>query len=89
LTTVSRVWKHVVDGENAAREKMRSPSAIVSQRGIQTVSTVDENHAKPALPIGPDNFATGNNWNDSVIETSRRNIATKLPKAVELACRID
>ena len=78
-----------MDGENTAGEEMRRPGAIVGQCGIQTVSAVDENHPKPALPAGADDLTAGNNRNDGIFEASRRNIATKFAKAVELACRID
>ena len=68
---------------------MRGPCAIVGQRGFQTVSAVYKHHTEAALPMGPDNLTAGNNWNDRVLETRRRNVAAKFAKAVEPACGVD
>jgi hypothetical protein len=89
LPAFRRIRKYIVDGENTAREDMRGPSAIVGQRGVQTVPAVDENHAKPALPVGPYDLTARDNRDHSVFEISSRNIATKFAKTVELACGID
>ena len=78
-----------MDGENTPGEDMRSPSAIVRQRGVQTVPAVDENHAKPALPVGPYDLTARDNRDHGVFKISRRNIAAKFAKAVEPACGID
>ena len=53
------------------------------------MSAVDENHPKPALPVGADDLTAGNNRNNGIFEASCPNISTKLAKGVELACRID
>ena len=45
LTTVSRVWKNVVNGEDPARSDTWSPVAIISERRVEAMTTIDKYNA--------------------------------------------
>jgi hypothetical protein len=42
LTTVSGVWKNVVNGEDPARSDTRGPVAIISERRVEAMTTIDK-----------------------------------------------
>jgi hypothetical protein len=83
LTTLSGVWKNVVNGEDPARSDTRCPVAIISERCVKAMTTIDKYDAQWARPMSGELCTSGYDGNDDLFEISLSEIATKRRKGIE------
>ena len=72
-----------MNGEDPARCDTRSPVAIISERRVEAMTTIDKYNAEWARPVGCELCTSGDDGNDDLLEISLSDIATKRGKGIE------
>ncbi len=77
-----------MDGQDAPRQNLWCPGAVVGQCRVETVAAINKNHAQACLPVECELATAGDNRYHHFFHTGLGNVVSELGKRIDLACRI-
>ena len=84
-SALGRVWKDIVDQQEATWEQMAGKAAVIVPGGLLAVAAVDEQQSQGDAPVHGQFGVAGHDGNDGFFEAGTSQIPAQLGQGVHLA----